>query len=106
MPFTQPQHSKSGKRRRGGIGVHLAVVLALVLVTGAGGPAGAAHALVQLADDALELAHLVAGLAATGAALALVFRLALICWQDRHVHVVTDAAWPRGTRREHWTEAA
>lgn len=107
MPFTQPQqHSTRKTRRRGGIGAHVAVALALVLLARVGGPAGIEHDFLQLAAYALEAAHVIAGLTATAAVTALVIRVVRLCWSERRVHVITDAAWPRGTRRSHWTEAA
>jgi hypothetical protein len=99
MPTMKTQHQTSRKiRRGGGIGMRVALVLALLLVARIGGPAGAAHDLVQFVDAALEVAHLVAGLTAAAAVAALVIRVVRLCWSERHVHVITDAAWPRGTR--------
>ena len=97
MSFIQARQRSSGKTRRIGIGTRAALVLALVLVVRAGGPAALAHDVVQLALAVLAAAGCAAGAAAALAGAALAVRRAALGWRDRPIPVITDAHWTDAT---------
>jgi hypothetical protein len=97
MPFIQARQRSSDKTRRVGIGTRAALVLVLVLVIRAGGPAALARDVVQLALAVLAAAGCAAGAAMALAGAALAVRRAALGWRDRSIPVITDAAWPNAT---------